>query len=237
MIRLRKAADRGGFDHGWLKTAHTFSFADYHDPEHMGFRVLRVINEDHVAPGTGFGTHPHKDMEILTWVLAGGIHHKDSMGEDGTITPGEMQRMTAGTGVTHSEENDSDDEEVHLLQIWLLPERRGLTPGYEQRRFPDEGRAGKLQLLASRDGADGSLTIHQDVRVYATVLADGDEVELPLGAGRHAWVQVARGAVTLADGDGGQPLDAGDGAALSEEGAVRLRGRGEGGEVLVFDLP
>ena len=237
MMRIRKAADRGSFDHGWLKTAHSFSFAGYQDAEHMGFSALRVINEDYVAPGTGFGTHPHQDMEILTWVLEGGIHHRDSMGEDGTITPGEMQRMTAGTGVTHSEENDSDDQQVHLLQIWILPERRALKPGYEQKTFPVEGRQGRLKLVASRDGRDGSLTIHQDASVYVTNLDSGESVEAPLAEGRNAWLQVARGAVSVEAGGESVALEQGDGLAISQETALKIAGTAVGSEVLVFDLP
>jgi quercetin 2,3-dioxygenase len=233
MITIRPAAERGHFDHGWLDTRHTFSFADYHDPRHMGFGALRVINEDRVQPAQGFGTHPHLDMEILSYVLEGELAHRDSMGNGSVIRPGELQRMTAGTGVRHSEQNASRERPVHFLQIWILPDRRGLAPGYEQRPFPEAERRGRLRLIASPDGAEGSLTIHQDVRVHATLLAEGEPVRLELAPGRRAWVQVARGAVTV----NGQPLAAGDGAALTDERAVQLVGAvGETSEALVFDL-
>jgi redox-sensitive bicupin YhaK (pirin superfamily) len=231
MITIRRSEDRGHFDHGWLDTRHTFSFADYHDPRHMGFRSLRVINEDRVEPGKGFGTHGHRDMEILSYVLSGRLAHRDSTGGGSTIGPGEVQRMTAGTGVLHSEFNGSDSEPVHFLQIWILPERPDLLPGYEQKRFPEEDRRGRLKLVASPDGADGSLTIHQDARVHAGLLDAGERAVLALADGRHAWVQVARGKVRLAD----ETLSAGDGAALSSEREVRLEGL-EAAELLVFDL-
>jgi len=231
MIRLRKAEDRGHADHGWLDTWHTFSFADYHDPEHMGFRALRVINDDVVAPGRGFGTHPHRDMEIVTYVLEGALAHKDSMGNASTIVPGEVQRMSAGTGVLHSEFNHSKTDRVHLLQIWLLPDRVGIEPSYEQTFFPDEEKLGRLRLVASPDGADGSVTIHQDARLYATLLEPGQEVAHDLAPGRHAWVHVARGRASL----NGHALAAGDGAAVSAEERLVLRGEGRA-EVLLFDL-
>jgi quercetin 2,3-dioxygenase len=231
MISIRRSSERGHFDHGWLDTRHTFSFADYHDPEFMGFRALRVINEDRVQPGQGFGTHPHRDMEIVSYVLAGALDHQDSMGTGSTIRPGEVQRMSAGTGVQHSEFNHSQQEPVHFLQIWILPERRGLPPGYEQRRFPAEERRGRLRLVASPDGSDGSITVHQDVRLYAALLAPGEEVTQGIGDGRHAWLQVARGEVEL----NGQRLAAGDGAAVSGEPTLSLRGRSDA-EVLLFDL-
>ena len=231
MIRLRKATDRGHADHGWLDTWHTFSFADYYDPEHMGFRALRVINDDVVAPGRGFGTHPHRDMEIVTYVLEGALAHEDSMGNASTIVPGEVQRMSAGTGVLHSEFNHSRTDRVHLLQIWLLPDRTGIAPSYEQTLFPDEEKRGRLRLVASPDGADGSVMIHQDARLYATLLAPGEEVSHPLAPGRHAWVHVARGKASL----NGRPLEAGDGAAVSAEERLTLRGDGQA-EVLLFDL-
>jgi len=231
MIRLRKAKDRGHADHGWLDTWHTFSFADYYDPEQMGFRALRVINDDVVAPGRGFGTHPHRDMEIVTYVLEGALAHKDSMGNASTIVPGEVQRMSAGTGVLHSEFNHSKTDPVHLLQIWLLPDRNGLAPSYEQTFFPDEEKRGRLRLVASPDAADGSVRIHQDARLYATLLAPGEEVTHALAPGRHAWVHVARGKASL----NGQPLEAGDGAAVSAEEQLTLRGDGHA-EVLLFDL-
>jgi redox-sensitive bicupin YhaK (pirin superfamily) len=233
MITVRRSGERGHFDHGWLDTRHTFSFADYHDERHMGFRALRVINEDQVRPGQGFGTHGHRDMEILSYVLEGTLAHKDSTGGNGTLVPGEVQRMTAGTGVRHSEFNGSDDEPVHFLQIWLLPDRPGHAPGYEQKAFPDAARRGVPRLVASPDGSGGSLTIHQDARVYATLLARGEGFEHRLSPGRHAWVQVARGQASV----NGTLLEAGDGAALSDEAAVRLAGAGDGeAEVLLFDL-
>jgi quercetin 2,3-dioxygenase len=231
MITLRRSDDRGHAEHGWLDSHHTFSFADYHDPAHMGFRALRVINEDRVRPGAGFGTHGHRDMEILSYVLEGELAHKDSMGTGATIRPGDVQRMTAGTGVTHSEFNASPSAPVHFLQIWLLPERKGLTPGYEQKHFDEAQRKGRFQLVASRDGREGSLTVHQDVALYDGLLAPGDRAELPLAEGRHAWVQVAKGQVTL----NGETLTAGDGAAVSEEASLKLEGVKQA-EVLVFDL-
>ena len=231
MLQIRLASDRGSADHGWLDTRHTFSFADYYDPRHMGFRSLRVINDDRVAPGKGFGTHPHRDMEIVTYVLDGAIEHKDSMGNGSTIRPGDVQRMTAGTGVTHSELNPQRDAPLHFLQIWILPEAKNLTPGYEQKTFGAEEKRGRLRLVASRDGADGSVVIHQDARLYAGLLGAGERAVHEIAPGRHAWVHVARGKVSL----DGRELEAGDGAALSDEAAVRLEGVADG-EVLVFDL-
>ena len=228
MITIRKAADRGHFDHGWLDTYHTFSFADYHDPAFMGFRALRVINDDRVQAGRGFGTHGHRDMEIITYVLEGELGHQDSMGNGSVIRPGEVQRMSAGTGVMHSEKNASDAL-VHLLQIWILPERHGITPSYEQKAFPAAERDGRLRLVASRDGRDGSLTIHQDADLYTVTLRDGASVTHDIRPGRYGWVQVARGTVTL----NGQPLTAGDGAAIESEPQVTIVGDGE---VLLFDL-
>src|SRR6476620_7839916 len=195
MIAIRKAAERGGANHGWLDTKHTFSFADYHDPAHMGFRDLRVLNEDRVTAGEGFPTHAHRDMEILSWVLEGELEHRDSMGNGSVIRPGELQRMSAGTGVRHSERNPSGANPLHFLQIWIFPERNGLTPSYEQKDFPEPERRGKLRLIGSPDGRDGSVTIHQDVRLSTALLKKGDEVSLPLAQGRSAWVQVARGSV------------------------------------------
>lgn len=232
MLYHRPAAERGHADHGWLDSFHSFSFANYRDPRHMGFRTLRVINEDRVQPGQGFGTHPHRDMEIISYVLGGGLEHRDSMGNGSVIRPGDVQRMTAGTGITHSEFNASKNELVHFLQIWILPERSGLTPGYEQKFFSNAEKQGKLRLLASRDGRDGSITVHQDMSLYASILAAGDEVTLPLVSGRHAWVQVVRGEVQLGD----LVLRAGDGVGLSEIGSVDLKGQGKESEVLVFDL-
>lgn len=231
MIRIRAAGDRGHFQHGWLDTKHTFSFADYHDPEAMGFRSLRVINEDVVQPGQGFGTHPHRDMEIITYVLEGALEHRDSMGNGSLIRPGEVQRMSAGTGITHSEANPSRTEKVHLLQIWLLPDRKGITPGYEQKAFPDDEKRGRLRLVASTDGADGSVLIHQDARLFASILGPREEVAHSLEPGRHAWIQVARGAITV----NGRHLGQGDGAAVSEESALALAGAAAA-EVLLFDL-
>ena len=231
MITVRPAAERGHFDHGWLDTYHTFSFASYHDPRHMGFRALRVINEDRVQPGEGFGTHAHQDMEILTWVLEGALEHKDSMGNGSVIRPGDIQRMSAGTGVTHSEFNPSRDGLVHLIQIWLLPSRRGLPPGYEEKRFPPEARRGGLCLLAARDGRDGAVSIHQDADLWTALLERGESVRHALAPGRSAWLHVARGAVSL----NGVALGAGDGAAVSGEAALEITASTRA-EVLVFDL-
>jgi redox-sensitive bicupin YhaK (pirin superfamily) len=234
-IQLRRATERGHADHGWLDSWHTFSFADYHDPRHMGFRALRVINEDRVAPGGGFPRHGHRDMEIVSYVLDGALEHKDSIGTGSVIRPGDVQRMSAGTGVMHSEYNASTSAPVHFLQIWIVPDRHGHAPGYEQKAFSAEAKRGRLRLVASPDGADGSVTIHQDARLYATLLPPSVVVEHALAAGRHAWVQVARGAIEL----DGQRLDTGDAAAVSDAAVVTLRGAGEGeteAEVLVFDL-
>jgi redox-sensitive bicupin YhaK (pirin superfamily) len=228
---IRRSNERGFADHGWLKSLHTFSFADYYDPAHMGFRTLRVINEDRVAPGQGFGSHPHRDMEIISYVLDGELQHKDSMGTGSIIRPGEVQRMSAGTGVVHSEFNASKTELVHFLQIWILPAERGIQPSYEQRAFPPEGRRGALRLVASPDGRDGSLTVHQDARLYATLLGAGERVRHEFAPGRHAWVQVARGALEL----NGTRLDAGDAAALPEAKSLELVGKDDA-EALVFDL-
>jgi quercetin 2,3-dioxygenase len=231
MLTIRRADDRGHAQHGWLDSRHTFSFADYHDPAHMGFRALRVINEDRVKPAMGFGTHPHRDMEILSYVLEGGLAHKDSLGTGSVIRPGDVQRMSAGTGVTHSEFNASSIEPVHFLQIWLLPEQHGLKPGYEQKHFTDDQRRGHLQLVASKDGREGSLTIHQDVAIYDALLRAQERAELTLRKGRHAWVQVAQGSLKV----NGETLHAGDGAALSDEAQLRLEGIDQA-KVLVFDL-
>ncbi len=231
MITVRAAGERGHADHGWLDTWHTFSFADYHDPAHMGFRALRVINEDRVQPGEGFPTHGHRDMEIVTWVLEGALQHRDSLGTGSVIRPGEAQKMSAGTGVTHSEFNASDTAPVHLLQIWLLPRRRGLPPRYEQKAFPERERRGVLRLIGSDDGREGSVTIEQDVRLYATLLDTGQRVRHALPPGRHAWAQVARGGVTL----NGVDLTAGDGAAIADEADLTLAATAPA-EVLLFDL-
>lgn len=231
MITLHKAADRFHTHIGWLDSRHTFSFGEHYDPRREGFRALRVINDDRVAPGQGFGTHGHRDMEIISYVLDGQLGHRDSTGTDGVIRPGEVQRMSAGTGVQHSEMNPSRTEPVHFLQIWILPEKKGVKPGYEQKAFADADRRGKLKLVAARDGRDGAVTIHQDANVYATLLGPGESAALELRPGRHAWVQVARGSVEV----NGKRLDGGDGAALSDEKRVDLMGV-ENAEVLVFDL-
>ena len=228
MIALRPAEERGHTRLSWLDSRHSFSFDRYYDPRHMGFRVLRVINEDRVDPGQGFGTHPHRDMEILTFVLEGVLEHKDSLGSGSVIRPGDVQRMTAGTGISHSEFNPSGTEPVHFLQVWILPEQPGLEPSYEQRSFPAAG----LRLVGSRDGREGSVRIHQDVLVYVARLSAGEDVVHALAPGRHAWIQMARGAAQV----NGTRLAAGDGAALSEERSVTLRGV-DGAEALVFDLP
>lgn len=231
MVRIRPSEERGHARHGWLDSRHTFSFADYHDPAHMGFRDLRVINEDRVQPGRGFGTHSHRDMEIVSLVLSGALQHRDSMGNGTTIRPGEVQRMSAGTGVTHSEMNGSQTEIAHFLQIWILPERAGLAPGYEQKEYPADARRNELVLVGSRDGRDGSVTIHQDVSLWLGRFDPGRDATLRLAPGRHAWVQVAAGALRLH----GHALAAGDGAALSYEASVALEAT-EPSEVLVFDL-
>ncbi|OLB48283.1 MAG: quercetin 2,3-dioxygenase [Candidatus Rokubacteria bacterium 13_2_20CM_2_70_11] len=231
MISVRRADERGHADHGWLDTRHTFSFADYHDPKFVGFRGLRVINEDRVQPGQGFPPHGHRDMEIVSYVLAGALEHKDSMGTGSVIRPGDVQRMSAGTGVRHSEYNHSKDEPVHFLQVWILPERRGLEPGYEQRHFSDADKRAGLRLIASREGTDGSVTIHADAKIYAAVVEQGQRLRHALAEHRHAWLQVARGAITLND----RPLVHGDGAAVSGEPALTIAGA-ERAEVLVFDL-
>jgi quercetin 2,3-dioxygenase len=232
MITLRKAADRFHTRIDWLDSWHTFSFGDHHHPEQMGFRVLRVINDDTVQPGQGFGSHPHRDMEILSYVLSGGLSHRDSSGGGGVIRPGDVQRMSAGTGVVHSEFNASTVEPVHFLQIWILPERKGIAPGYEQKTLVRPGQTGKLQLIASRDGREGSVTIHQDASVYAALLEKGQRIGFEPGASRHVWAQVARGSAEL----NGEKLSAGDGAAVSGERSLELAGTGPG-EVLLFDLP
>jgi redox-sensitive bicupin YhaK (pirin superfamily) len=231
VIKIRKADKRGHFDFRWLNTFHTFSFGDYYDPAFMGFRSLRVINEDFVHSGRGFPTHAHRDMEIITYILEGALEHRDSMGNGSVIRPGDVQRMTAGTGVSHSESNPSREQSVHLLQIWILPDQGGLKPGYEQKAFSADQKQGRLCLVASEDGRDGSVTIHQDASVYATVLSAGDEVVHNLVPGRHAWLQIARGAVTV----NGEDLNQGDGAAVSNEERVAITGR-EAAEVLLFDL-
>jgi len=231
MVEIRRSQDRGHANHGWLDSFHSFSFADYHDPQHMGFGALRVINEDRVKPGQGFGTHGHRDMEIISYVLEGGLAHRDSMGNGSVIRPGDVQRMSAGTGVTHSEANGSETEPVHLLQIWILPEKRGITPSYEEKRFSPEEKRGRLRLVASRDGADGSVTIHQDARVYASLLDPGQTVRHTLDRGRGAWLHLVAGAATV----NGTALATGDGAAIQNEGTLEIHA-GEPTELLLFDL-
>jgi redox-sensitive bicupin YhaK (pirin superfamily) len=233
MIVVRPSGQRGHFNHGWLDTYHTFSFGDYYDPRQMGFRALRVINEDVVRPGAGFGMHGHRDMEIVTYVLSGTLRHEDSLGNGSEIRPGEVQRITAGTGVLHSEVNPSGSEPVHLLQIWLRPDRPGRTPGYEQKVVDLGSARGGWALIASNDGRGGSVTVHQDVALSVAALEPGSEARYDLRPGRHAWVQVVRGAVAL----NGQPLRAGDGAAVSDEALLTVRARDAGAaEVLLFDL-
>lgn len=231
MIRVRKAEERGHFDHGWLDTYHSFSFAGYFDEKNMGFRSLRVLNDDTVAPGRGFGTHGHNDMEIITYVLDGALEHKDSTGTGSVLRPGDVQRMTAGRGVQHSEFNHSREEPLRLLQIWILPAELGLTPSYEEKRFPSEGKRGGLRLIASQDARDGSLAIHQDVSVYASTLAGGEAADHSFASGRHGWIQVARGTMKL----NGVELNHGDGAAISDENEIRMEGVAEA-EFLLFDL-
>jgi len=230
-LDIRRGATRGFADHGWLRSFHSFSFADYHDPARMGFGALRVINEDRVAAGQGFGTHGHENMEILSYVLDGELAHKDSLGTGAVIRPGELQRMSAGTGVRHSEFNASKVDPVHFLQIWITPDRRGHTPGYEQKAFPSDERRGKLRLLASPDGREGSVTIHQDAQLWATLLGAGEAVSYAVPTARKAWIQVARGTVTV----DGQRLEAGDAATLTS-GEVRIAGDAGDAEVLIFDL-
>ncbi len=231
MMSIRRANERGHADHGWLDSHHTFSFADYFDPRHMSFRALRVINEDRVEPSKGFGEHAHRDMEIISYVLEGALEHKDSIGTGSVIRPGDVQRMSAGTGVRHSEFNASAAEPVHFLQIWIVPDKSGYAPSYEQKSFSDEEKRGRLRLIASRDGRDGTVTIHQDANLYAGVLARGEKASLEIAPGRHAWVQVAKGTVQV----NGESLHAGDAAAFDQAGAIEILG-GDAAEVLVFDL-
>jgi redox-sensitive bicupin YhaK (pirin superfamily) len=231
MITIRPSRQRGGGDYGWLNTRHSFSFDTYHDPKFMGFRSLRVINEDIVQPGHGFPMHPHRDMEIITYILEGALEHKDSLGTGSVIRPGDGQRMSAGKGIRHSEKNPSQTDPAHLLQIWMLPERPGLEPSYEQKTFPAEEKRGKLRLIAAPSGQDGSVSIHQDAKLYVSLLEPGQEVSHQLGKGRHAWLQVAKGAVEL----NGNSLTQGDGAAISNEQELTVKGR-ESAEILLFDL-
>ncbi len=232
MNQIRRSNERGVADHGWLKSFHTFSFADYYDAKHMGFGPLRVINEDRVAPGGGFGTHGHRDMEIISYVLEGELAHQDSMGNGSVIRPGDVQRMTAGTGVRHSEFNGSKERPVHFLQIWIEPKARGIEPGYEEKRFSVQDKRGRLRLIASPDRAEGSLLIHQDTRVYAGLFTGEERGELTLAPQRQAYVQVARGRITV----NGTPLQTGDALAVTQTERLELTA-GEDAEVLVFDLP
>jgi quercetin 2,3-dioxygenase len=231
MIRIRRSGERGHANHGWLDTYHSFSFADYYDPQHMGFRSLRVINEDFIEPAQGFPTHGHRDMEIVTYVIEGELSHRDSMGNGETIRPHEVQRMTAGTGVLHSEYSSPTDK-THMLQIWLLPEKKNLQPSYEQTYFAPEEKQGKLRLVASRGGDDGSVHINQDVRLYASILAAGEAVKHELAEGRYAWVQLISGELEI----NGETLKPGDGAAISEETLLKFKANADGTEFLLFDL-
>jgi redox-sensitive bicupin YhaK (pirin superfamily) len=231
MIELRRSDERGYADHGWLKSFHSFSFAGYQDPRHMGFGSLRVINEDRVAPGTGFGTHAHRDMEIVSYVLEGALAHKDSMGNGTSIVPGDVHRMSAGTGVTHSEFNHEQDRETHFLQIWIIPARQGIAPGYEQKHFEAADKRGRLCLVASQDGLNGSVVIHQDARIFATLLDGAERVVHPMAGGRRAYAHVARGAVTI----NGMELAAGDALKMVDVAGVEIS-QGRDAEVLLFDL-
>ena len=231
MLTIRKSHERGHFDHGWLNTYHTFSFDQYYDPRYMGFRSLRVINEDFVAPGRGFPTHGHRDMEIITYILEGGLKHEDSMGNGSVIRPGDVQRMTAGTGVRHSEQNASLTERVHLLQIWILPNAEGLQPGYEQKAFTEDERRGQFRLIASNEGREGSVRLNQDVNLFASILDAGQEVERTMDPARYGWIQVARGSVSVNGENAGQ----GDGVVVVAESSLKIKAQ-EGAEILLFDL-
>ncbi len=231
-MRIRPAAERGTAELGWLSSRHSFSFGQYYDPEHMGYRSLRVINDDRVRPGRGFGTHPHRDMEIISVVVEGALEHRDSLGTGSVIRPGEVQRMTAGTGVQHSEFNPSPSDEVRFLQIWIEPERKGLQPSYEQRVFPWESLRDDWVLVASRDGRDGSLRVHQDVAIYRATLSGGAKLEKNFEPGRHAWLQVIEGSVEV----DGRRLDEGDGMAVDDPGTLSVTGAGDWSDVLLFDL-
>ena len=230
-MTIRRANERGHAEHGWLDSHHTFSFADYFDPDHMGFRTLRVINEDRVEPGKGFGTHGHRDMEIISYVLEGALEHKDSMGTGSVIHPGDVQRMSAGTGVRHSEFNGSKSDPVHFLQIWITPDKAGYEPSYEEKSFSQGDKQGRLRLIGSRDGRDGSVTIHQDTSLYAGIFAKGEEATFEIAKGRHVWLHVAKGSVTV----NGEVLRSGDAVAIEEPGAVKIAGQ-DSGEILLFDL-
>ena len=231
MITIRRSNERGHANHGWLDTHFSFSFADYYDPEFMGFRDLRVINEDRIEPGQGFPKHGHRDMEIITYMISGELSHRDSMGNGETVRPSEVQRMTAGTGVLHSEYSSPTDR-THLLQIWILPEKRNLQPGYEQKLFPNEDKNGQLRLIASRGGDDGSIHINQDVRLYASIMKSGEELKYELAGTRHAWIQLVSGSLNV----NGETLNAGDGAAVSEETELTFKSLDDGSEFLLFDL-
>jgi len=231
MLQVRNANDRGRTEFGWLDSRHTFSFGDYYDPNHMGFGQLRVINEDRVAPGQGFGRHSHRDMEIVSYVLEGALEHKDSLGTGSVIRPGDVQRMSAGTGVQHSEFNHSQSELVHFLQVWIIPDQQGLRPGYAEKKFPEAEKRGRLRLVVSSDGRDGSIPIHQDADLYATLLKKGETVVHPFAPDRNGWIQVARGEVTV----NGTALAAGDGAAVVNEDSLSIRG-GTDAELLLFDM-
>lgn len=232
MITIRPANERGAANFGWLDSRHTFSFGNYYDPAHMGFAALRVINEDKVAPSKGFGTHGHRDMEIVSYVLEGALEHQDNIGNGSVIRPGDVQRMSAGTGILHSEYNHSSTDPVHFLQIWILPEQTGIDPGYEQVHFADADKQGQLRLVGSRDGRDGSVTIHQDVSLYAAKLASGEATDYPLPSGRAAWVHVAQGVISL----NGHTLAAGDGAAIANETHLTFTGISDDAELLLFDM-
>jgi redox-sensitive bicupin YhaK (pirin superfamily) len=232
MVEIRRSDERGLADHGWLRSFHSFSFADYHDPRHMGFGPLRVINEDRVQPGMGFGAHSHRDMEIISYVLEGGLAHRDSMGNGSVLKPGDVQRMSAGTGVTHSEYNASDREPVHFLQIWIEPNVRGVKPGYEEARFDAASKRGTLRLVASPDGREGSVTIHQDARVYAALVDGGEAVEFARQPGRRTYVHLVQGSAEV----DGERLEAGDAVKMSDAGTLRIE-HGNAAEVLLFDLP
>ena len=231
MLTIRKSNQRGHFDHGWLNTYHTFSFDQYYDPRYMGFRSLRVINEDFVAPGRGFPMHGHRDMEIITYILEGGLKHEDSMGNGSVIRPGDVQRMTAGTGVRHSEKNASSTERVHLLQIWILPNAEGLQPGYEQKAFTEDERRGQMRLIASSDGREGSVRLNQDVNLFASIIEAGQEIERAVDPARYGWIQVARGSISVNGENAGQ----GDGVVVAAESNLKIKAQ-EDAEVLLFDL-
>ena len=233
MLNIRKSSDRGTANLGWLLSRHTFSFSDYYDPRYMGVGPLRVINEDRVQPGQGFGSHGHRDMEIISYVLEGALEHKDSIGTGSVIRPGDVQVMSAGTGIQHSEFNHSKTEPVHFLQIWIIPDREGIAPRYDQKKFPDSEKRGRLRLVSSADGRDGSIVIHQEVELFASILHHGEQTTHRLGNGRKAWIQVAHGSIEI----NGRRLDAGDGAALQDEPALTAIGSSDNAEFLLFDLP